>query len=154
MSPAGHRTRRLPDVGAPGSSETANHRDDTLEDITELAGLSPRELWNEAAERWAGLGLAWSNATVAQVLGVPEERVTRWQRSPELPLAVRKQLAAFSQLLSALESGRLVSLPQAEIGNMVAMVRGPGGQADRETAREVLSLLESLFDEPAPPPAV
>ena len=68
-------------------------------------GLHPRELWPEVIERWTELGLAWSNALAAQVLGVPEGRVTRWQRRRELPLTVRQQLAALCQLLSLLESG-------------------------------------------------
>lgn len=142
------------DATVPATFGVGGQHHDVLRGITELAELLPRELWQEVIERWTDLGLAWSNALAAQVLGVPEGRVTRWQRRRELPLTVRQQLAALCQLLSLLESGELVSLSRKEISNMVALVRGRAGRADDGLVQDVLSLLTSLFDEPAPPPAI
>ena len=150
-----HEDRTQPPLRAASTATfgVGNRRHDVLADITDLAGLLRRELWQEITERWAELGLVWSNATLAQVLDVPEGRVIRWQRQRELPLAVRQRLAALCQLLSLLESGELVSLSKEELSIMAALVRGRAGKADEETMRDILCLLESLFDEPALPPA-
>jgi len=128
----------------------ATEAEDPVSDMTALADLPSRELWADIKERWQCLGRPMTDASVAKLLGESELSAKRWRlQKTELPLSVRRRLAALSELLFLLDSQSIRSIGQTELLAVISTLRGASEAVDEATALDVLGSLDPQPEKPS-----
>jgi len=127
---------------------------DLLADLDALAQLPAKELWADVLGRWNSLGLKWSDASAARLLGEQPYRVKWWRRQRDLPAGVQRRLAALAILLAVRVCGWMESADNQELRTVVRTLRAMPDEAGDDGIKEILAILGSCCGEEPRSPAI
>jgi hypothetical protein len=139
----------MSDDAAAALLRLSTEAEDPIGDMTAMADLPLRELWADIRERWKCLSGPMTDASLAKLFGEPEPRAKRWRRQTQLPLPVRRRIAALNELLFLLESQRIKSVRESELLALISALRGASVTVDEATALDVLGAFEPQPDKPS-----